>query len=1114
MFDADTVALITRAPALQGLDLAALPQRLTDAYASIVAARIRIRRTTHTPSATPGAPATPEVTAETVSEMKRLAFTLEGLLSAVPEREDRVAAGFVAGTAHHVARLAETLTAPEPRPSALSFSGISPEVSATLLFLIAEATADAAEVAKGILVQSDDPVERALLEAVQHLAKGTLVQLLDANTPPADVVLQTDRLNQGVRSLYYMLLQGVRGLAALMLGQEPTGVTARYNTTPQALFERVKTLSASSLENVFRETDTVPSTLFPGPLHMGSLLSAVSRDLLPSALVNLLPPRGVDPEAWSDTTHDMARRRPYLWRNHRQAIEAGYLERGVSSVISFPTGAGKSTLAELKIAATLLGGETVVFLVPTLALVEQTARTLRKTFASANVMRERTEESLLPVEEGELPEIAVLTPERCLTMLNFQPDVFANMGLMVFDECHLLHSPGSGNSRRAVDAMLCVLNFTNVAPTADFLLLSAMMMNAKEIAAWLEAMTQRPSLALELNWKPTRQVRGCVVYGTEEIRRLRRRLVDARATAPRRNAPAALRRELKAQPFGFFCLRQTWQTRNRDDYSLLPLLDESIVLATGTAQSGEWYLTPNGNQVAARLAAAAASKGLKTLVFSQNVSHVTAAAKLAASQLDGPACVLTSEERVLYEAAVEELGAKAHPYLEVSDDSALLSRAVVHHGLLLPVERNLHESMFKRSDGINVLVATSTLAQGMNLPSEVVIIAGDSRFDAEADRLKQLEAYELLNAAGRAGRAGENSYGFVVVVPSKVVHFDEDSNQIQSHWGNLRAVFSQSDACIAIEDPLVPLLDEIHAAVAPLSEVAQYMIRRLPMSASTEDEDPDLPARGLLSKSFGAFVARSRNEEAWVDNRVEAALAVRRADALGAEDVRWSRLAAAAGLPVATIRELADFLKEPVVAEEASVGDWRDRIFDWLEERPELVPRLFPRGGLERLLRTAFGELHEYSARGRVALPVLRSLSREWMAGSTLAEIELKFGTRADRLGECRSARVFVLQVVPDLAYVFGLPSQVIRATDSARDLPRHWSLSLETLGSCVREGFDEAEKLALHLVRERRRSRVAVHRHFREVRGFLDAPPEREDFPGLRKRVLRAVDAFERGSR
>ena len=231
-------------------------------------------------------------------------------------------------------------------------------------------------------LQTDDPVERALLNAVQHLANGRLAQLLDADTPAADVFLQTDRTNQGVRSLYYMLLHGVRGMAEQMLGREPRGVTAPYTVTPQALFDQVKALSVDPFGDLFRGANTGPSSLFPGPLHMASLCSAVSRDLAPSALTSLPPPAGIDRDGWSEVMRNMAYRRPYLWRNHRQAIAAGYLEQGVSSVISFPTGAGKSTLAELKIAASLLRGEKVVFLAPTLALVDQTAKTLSKKTAA------------------------------------------------------------------------------------------------------------------------------------------------------------------------------------------------------------------------------------------------------------------------------------------------------------------------------------------------------------------------------------------------------------------------------------------------------------------------------------------------------------------------------------------------------------------------------------------------------------------------------------------------------------------------------------------------------------------------------------------------------------
>ena len=333
MFDADTVALIRRAPVLDGLDLDALPQRLTDAYASIVAARIRTRRTATTPATIPDA------TAQTVAEMQRLAFALEGLLSAVPEREDRAAAGFVAGTAHHVALLAERVTATAPRPSTLSLDGISPEVSATLLFLIAEATADAAEVSKAISIGSDDAVERALLEAVQHLANGRLAQLLDADTPPADAFLQTSRANQGVRALYYMLLHGVRRMAELMLGRQTAGDNSPYTAAPQALFEQVKSLSVDPFDDLFIATDTVPTSLFPGPLHMASLLSVVSRDLAPSALASLPPPGGIDRDGWAG-----AMRNGSTWLTVKErpicgATTAKRSRRGTSNAACLPLSA-------------------------------------------------------------------------------------------------------------------------------------------------------------------------------------------------------------------------------------------------------------------------------------------------------------------------------------------------------------------------------------------------------------------------------------------------------------------------------------------------------------------------------------------------------------------------------------------------------------------------------------------------------------------------------------------------------------------------------------------------------------------------------------------------------
>src|SRR5688572_22300676 len=107
MYDAETAALITKAPKLEGLDPAELPQRLTNAYASIVANRIRLRQSV--------AQGFPDELEQLIQEIKRIALTNEALVSAVPGREDRVPAAFVAASSHHLWQLAERTVQPDAR---------------------------------------------------------------------------------------------------------------------------------------------------------------------------------------------------------------------------------------------------------------------------------------------------------------------------------------------------------------------------------------------------------------------------------------------------------------------------------------------------------------------------------------------------------------------------------------------------------------------------------------------------------------------------------------------------------------------------------------------------------------------------------------------------------------------------------------------------------------------------------------------------------------------------------------------------------------------------------------------------------------------------------------
>ena len=1092
MFDQQTVQLISEAPALDGVDLLQLPQEFTRIYAEIVATRIRMRDG-------PIGPASQTKVREIADRMSSLAFTQELFVSVSADRVNRTAAAFVAGSAHHLVMMAEQLHGQPKQASRLTFNGVSPEVSASLLFLIAEANADAAEVAKSIVTDGSDGAEAALLRSIQHLVRGQLPEILSSELPVPRIEGGSMEVDSGLQALQYLLFCGVRALAAALLGKSP--ILEPAHADPAQIFRQAIALCVSEFSIGKHEDRRDVASVYPGPLHLASLLLSVSGDLQASALINVKPPGGIDETRWHIAMQTLAVKRPYLWRNHLEAIASGYLESGNSAAISFPTGSGKSTLSELKIATALMQSGKVLFLVPTLALVDQTAKALAESFPDAEVLRERDEEAVLGADSDELPAISVMTPERCLAILGFDSSLLGDTKLIILDECHLLHPREDGKSRRAVDAMLCILNLTSIAPAADLLLLSAMMSNSGELAGWIESLTNRRCLSLSVTWKPTRQVRGCVVYRQEETLQLDAKLRSVRLTSKNRHPPAATKRSLNASPLGFFCLRQTWQSKAIQDYALIPVIDKQVLLSTGTAGNGEWYLTPNGNQVAAQVAAASARKGIKTLVFSQTIPLANSASREVSKELGDTQIELLGGEQELYAIALDEIGAAEALYVQVDAEGRMVSACAPHHGLLLPEERLLHESLFRRPGGLNALVATSTLAQGMNLPSEVVIIAGDSRFDPSANKLEQLDAHEILNAAGRAGRAGESAHGFVIVVPSKVVHFDEAQNKIHNHWADLRAIFSQSDQCLIIEDPLRSVLDQIHVAAGPLPDLAVYFLRRLPVDP-IEGESVDVGVRALLNRSLGAYQARVRNEENWFEQRMMAVSVARKAELAKTQRLSWAdRVASTTAVPVEIVQAIGSILAGPFDFA-ASVTTWCKWFRTWFTSNPGVVPKLVRQESLESLFGTPYKLLSDDLSRGQYVVPNLLSLLDAWMSGLTLLEMESLVEADAEPSAKCTNAREFVVKVVPELAYVFGVPAQIFRAMNLDKDVEIEVPVGLAVLGVCVRTGVDSAEKAALRQLLARRTPRRVIHREMISLSPFLQASVLETSFTDTVRRV------------
>ncbi|MFX1737961.1 DEAD/DEAH box helicase [Paraburkholderia sp. A1RI_3L] len=506
MFDAVTAELLRSAPEVPGLDSDDLPALLTKHYTELAAARLRGA----------GESDTDDITGQW--SLDRIADTYELIASLDERREARLPSAFVAATAQQIVARKELAVSPQDEGRAnIDRDHVDPAVAATVLFLIAEQYADANEAAMAVRIESDAQLYEAtiLTENIVDLSKGQLASIMGRAERWRKANAQQLTIEErALAALLETLVAGIELLAAQLLQMEAPGVAGRFGGSQDA-FRRVLVLAtAGHGRGTLANRKAVPA--YSGPHHLASLLLAASDSLLKSSLLLVPPPTGADPVIWMNWLRFRAEKFPYLWPNHRTAIEKGFHETGVSSVVVLPTGAGKTTVSSLKIAGVLAQKKKVVFLAPTHALVDQLTEDLQEMFPSelfgSNVS---SDFDLLFMEEAIFQDIEVMTPERCLTMLSFAPEAFEEVGLLVFDECHLLNA--QGKLRRALDGMLCILGFCHIVPSADLLLLSAMLNNGEELARWLRQLTGRTSVAVDLVWKPSRQARGVIIYNESEL---------------------------------------------------------------------------------------------------------------------------------------------------------------------------------------------------------------------------------------------------------------------------------------------------------------------------------------------------------------------------------------------------------------------------------------------------------------------------------------------------------------------------------------------------------------------------------------------------------------------
>ncbi len=1047
MFDSDTAALLRSAPAVPGLDADRIPLELTAAYAQLVTARLRGDHA--------DAPAR--------AKLSNIADTYELIAVVSNDAAEKRASSFVAATAQQI--LAKGMPGVIHEEALLTRDEVHPALAACLLFLAAEQYPDANEAANALPDRTDASAfttENLLAESVQSLARGHLTDVL--NRARRRESLRLRDLTAPVEAtalLYAALLDGVELLASELLVQpHPLAADLRFENS-QAAFDRV--LFLASQRHAFPLAERTLTTTYPGPSHLARLLKAAGETLSEASIQRLKPPSGADAAIWSGWLAHRAKTKPLLWPNHRNALNSGFHDTGVSALLTLPTGAGKTTVAEFKIAGVLSRKKAVIFLVPTHALADQLRDDLEQAFPNEIINGSVTTDFDLLLLSLAMPaRIEVMTPEMCLARLSLGDDAFDGVGLLVFDECHML-SPAAGSLRRALDGMLAVLGFQRAAPEADLLFLSAMVRDGGDFVGWISEQTKRRCVLVDPIWKPSRQARGVVVYQAAALTKITQAASRERDVARTKGLGKKAKAQLRARPYVLFGLQHNWNNLGTTDITISELLASDVELEGGTGRKGV-FLRPNANVVSSAIATAAAKQGLKTIVFVTTAQQALTNAERVANAL--PVLAPHTPFELELRAAIEdELGQDGQSLVPCQ------AAAVPHSADLLPIERRLVEAYYRRKDGASVVVATTTLSQGMNLPSEIAILSGDKRADLSGEGREALKAHEILNAAGRAGRAGHLANGVVILVPEAMLKFT-GTNPDGLARSKLRSILPESDRCIELDDPLNAVLDNIQMSAT--SPEFAYMINRLQGSGTDRIDD-------LKLRSFAAFQARARKTEAEFADKLAGLQIALNASQQTTYDAQLLEISAQSGTAPSILQKMVDRLGATAALPQDVVG-WVRWAADWFASDAQTTSLL---GMSEGALRSAVkipknGDLGPHWPKLKLALEA-------WVNGLPMAKIEVLLGGSAVTHPHCPRAREIATDLAPrGFSYALALVAQVVKMQLEKAGQDPNLLPVLGYLATAVKRGFNSQDQLSFAMETKGPLTRVQFHLAHSKARGGI----------------------------
>lgn len=138
---------------------------------------------------------------------------------------------------------------------------------------------------------------------------------------------------------------------------------------------------------------------------------------------------------------------------------------------------------------------------------------------------------------------------------------------------------------------------------------------------------------------------------------------------------------------------------------------------------------------------------------------------------------------------------EAHPLTQI------VSKGVAFHHAALPVDIQAEIEDAVRSGQIRILIATSTLIEGVNLPFKTVIVGRQGYTNADGEQIEAIDAPGLLNAVGRAGRAGRETEGWMILTEQSAAYNSAMFDPLQRTGNDLdiRSTLTAADALAGLD---------------------------------------------------------------------------------------------------------------------------------------------------------------------------------------------------------------------------------------------------------------------------------------------------------------------------